>query len=494
VERGYELIRKIAGGGMGEVFVARRTGAGDFEKRVALKLLLPHLASSPKLVQDFHAEARLAARMHHPNIVEIFDVGEADGRPFIAMQLVDGVTLSRLMREVHKRGDRIPLDVIRLIGTGLCEALSYAHALTDGQGKPLRVVHRDVTPGNVLVSRNGAVLLTDFGIARVRDGSLTDPGVLRGKAAYLAPEQVLNDAPTDARADIYSAALTLYEALTGTHPYKRESMNDAVAAVIKGELPRLETLRDDLTPGLARALHQALARKPDARFNTARELREALADGPVATAPELAEFVTEYCADSLQQPLQPEDPSGPGTRSVVLVTPTHLELPLPAERGEGRGEGRARIALIVAVPALLLVGAGAAWTFKEEPAKSAAPVEVAVLPVQVEPEPEVATPEEVVADPNPDPGPAKPTAKRPPKRVAPPPPPPASVKVGYLTADASPWAEVLLSGRVIDRTPFVRYPLPVGKHTLVFRGPGGAVQERAVSVTAGKITAVRVDF
>lgn len=489
MERGYELIRKIAGGGMGEVFVARRTGAGDFEKRVALKLLLPHLASSPKLVQDFHAEARLAARMHHPNIVEIFDVGEADGRPFIAMQLVDGVTLNRLMRAVHKRGDRIPLNLVRLIGTGLCEALSYAHALTDGQGKPLRVVHRDVTPGNVLVSRNGAVLLTDFGIARVRDGSLTDPGVLRGKAAYLAPEQVLNDAPTDARADIYSAALTLYEALTGTHPYKRESMNDALAAVIKGELPRLETLRDDLTPGLARALHQALARKPDERFNTARELREALADGPVATAPELAEFVTEYCADSLQQPLQPEDPSGPGTRSVVLVTPTHLELPLPAERREGRGEGRARLAILGALALLVIGGATAWWTFQPgEPA----PVAMA-LPVKVDPEPELPVeaepaPPEIEVEPKPAP------TRRPTRRTAPPPPAPAAVKVGYLTADASPWAEVLLLGRVIDRTPFVRYPLPVGKHTLVFRGPGGAVKERAVSVTAGKITAVRVDF
>ena len=499
MERGYELIRKIAGGGMGEVFVARRTGAGDFEKRVALKLLLPHLASSPKLVQDFHAEARLAARMHHPNIVEIFDVGEADGRPFIAMQLVDGVTLNRLMREVHRREDRMPLHIVRLIGTGLCEALSYAHALTDGQGKPLRVVHRDVTPGNVLVSRNGAVLLTDFGIARVRDGSLTDPGVLRGKAAYLAPEQVLNDAPTDARADIYSAALTLYEALTGTHPYKRESMNDALVAVKKGELPRLETLRDDITPGLSRAIHQALARKPEGRFNTARELREALADGPVATAPELAEFVMEYCADSLEQPLQPEDPSGPGTRSVVLVTPTHidLELPLPAQRGKGRGERRAKIAAALAV--LILIGAATWWTFKPdaEP-KVPVPAPLAVVPAKIDPEPELAVeedpaPPEVATLTDPDPDPKPPPIKRPPKRP-PPAPPPAAVKVGYLTADASPWAEVLLSGRVIDRTPFVRYPLPVGKHTLVFRGPGGATQERAVSVTAGKITAVRVDF
>ena len=482
MERGYELIKKIAAGGMGEVFIARRTGAGDFEKRVALKLLLPHLASVPRLVQDFHAEARLAARMHHPNIVEIFDVGEADGRPFIAMQLVDGVTLSRLLREVTKRGDRLPLPIARLIGTGLCEALSYAHALTDAQGQPLRVVHRDVTPGNVLVSRNGAVLLTDFGIARVRDGSLTDPGVLRGKAAYLAPEQVLYDAPIDARADIYSAGLTLFEALTGTNPYRRESMNDAVLAVKEGKLPRLETLRSDLTPGLAAALHRALARKPEARFAVAKEFRAALADGPVATAPELADFVLRYCADSLTQPLQPAEPSGPATRSVVMVTPTQLHLP---PRADAVHRGRALVAVAVGALALLAVG-GSWWLFNSEPIPfpvvqpAPAPPVVVSAPVQVEVEPE---PEPVSAPP--------PPLKRPVKRA---PAPPPQMRVGYLTADASPWAEVLLSGRVIDRTPFVRYPLPVGKHTLVFRGPSGEIRERAVSVVEGKTTSVRVDF
>ena len=489
MERGYELIKKIAGGGMGEVFVARRTGAGDFEKRVALKLLLPHLASVPRLVQDFHAEARLAARMHHPNIVEIFDVGEADGRPFIAMQLVDGVTLSRLLREVTKKGDRLPLPIARLIGTGLCEALSYAHALTDGQGQPLRVVHRDVTPGNVLVSRNGAVLLTDFGIARIRDGSLTDPGVLRGKAVYLAPEQVLHDAPIDARADIYSAGLTMFEVLTGSHPYKRESMKDALAAVIEGKLPRIEDLRSDITPGLAAALHRALARKPEDRFPVAKDFRTALADGPIATSPELADFVLLYCADSLSQPLEPAEPSGPATRSVVMVTPTQLQLPPDEEPRSNRSlmalAAVAAVLVLLAVPALW-------WLFNSEPLPFPVVTErplvrkaVVIAPVQVEapqptpaPEPEPATP---------------PVVKRPVKR-APPPPPPAQMRVGYLTADASPWAEVLLAGRVIDRTPFVRYPLPVGKHTLVFRGPTGELRERAVSVAEGKTTSVRVDF
>ena len=368
--------------------------------------------------------------MHYPNIVEIFDVGEADGRPFIAMQLVDGVTLSRLLRAVTKNGDRIPLPIVRLIGTGLCEALSYAHALTDGQGQPLRVVHRDVTPGNVLVSRNGAVLLTDFGIARVRDGSLTDPGVLRGKAAYLAPEQVLYDAPVDARADIYSAGLTMFEVLTGTHPYKRESMNDAINAVKEGKLPRIEELRSDITPGLAAALHRALARKPEDRFPVAKEFRAALADGPVATSPELAEFVLRYCADSLTQPLEPEEPSGPATKSVVMVTPTQLQLPAP--------EGAPRSTRVIAIAgALLLLAVPAMWWLSSsEPLPPPAKVEalvpppvVVIAPVQIEPpQPE----------PQPDPAPP-PVAKRSVKRV-PPPPPPAQMRVGYLTADASPWA------------------------------------------------------
>jgi serine/threonine-protein kinase len=314
----------------------------------------------------------------------------------------------------------------------------------------------------------------------VRDGSLTDPGVLRGKAAYLAPEQVLHDARIDARADIYSAGLTLYEALTGTHPYKRESMNDALKAVIEGKMPRIETVRDDITPGLAAAVHHALARRPEERFPVAKALREGLADGPVATSPQLAEFVLKYCADSLTQPLAPEEPSGPGTRSVVMVTPTQLQLlptvvPVPARR-------RRRPVVAVLSFAVAVSAMGLWWARDPEP----------VSPVSPAP---ALTPTPGVR-PLPDPLPLgeRETVTVPPRRPAKRPAPPVAMRVGYLTADASPWAEVLLSGKVIDRTPFVRYPLPIGKHTLVFRGPAGEIKERSVSVAEGKTTAVRVDF
>lgn len=490
MEPGYELIRRIAGGGMGEVFVARRTGAGNFEKHVALKLLLPHLADSPDLVKRFHDEARLAARMHHPNIVEIFDVGEADGRPFIAMQWVEGVTVGKLLRDAGTRGESLPLPIIRLLATSLCEALSYAHGLTDGKGRHLRVVHRDVTPGNVLVSGMGAVLLTDFGIARVRDGSMTEPGVLRGKAAYLAPEQVLHDAPVDARADIYAAALTLYEALTGIQPYRRESMKDALDAVIKGGVQDVRALREDVSPRMAAALSKALSRTPGDRFETAKQFREAFVDGPVATAPELAEFVQKICGDVSKQVFDAAE-AGPGaTRSVITVTPTHLNLPAAEVATPPATTRRAGLISALVVVVALISGAGAWWGSHSRPVTVELPQPPAVVvdePVDEEaprPEPEVAAVE---------PEPVQKKTRAPSRRkaavVA-----PAAMRVGYVTADAAPWAEVLLDGKLLDRTPFVRYPLPVGKHTLVFKGPNGVTQKRAVSVTEGAVTAVRVDF
>jgi eukaryotic-like serine/threonine-protein kinase len=564
VERAYELVRRIAGGGMGEVFVARLTGAGSFEKQVALKLLLPHLADDPELVQGFHDEARLAARMHHPNIVEIFDVGETGGRPFIAMQLVDGVTTHQLIRDAWNLNEPIPLPIARFIAVGLCEALHYAHALTDGEGRALKVVHRDVTPGNVLVSRNGAVLLTDFGIARVRDGTKTAPGVVRGKAAYLAPEQVLLDAPVDARADIYSAGLTLYEILTGTNPHRRETNEKALLAVAEGEIARIETRRADLTPGLANAIHRALARRPEERFATAKAMREALVDGPIATGHELADFVHRICpatvavaqADALvagtrsvkvdvatrpdraamtpsnrvtklARPLRiaeerstdPErdavaprpSPGGPTPARWSVAAPTepeHARSDRSTELGAqavSRKLGRTEALAVQPSPlpwrvvtVLAVIAAGLAlWLVvrpepsKQKPLPVVRPVTPEPEPVKVAPEPPVIAAVVVAPDPTPTPEPVRaPVAARHP--VAPVKSSP--VHVGFLTADATPWAEVLVGGRVIERTPFVRYPLPVGKYTLVFRGPDGSTREKIVSLAEGEVTAVRVEF
>lgn len=513
VQSGYELIRRLAQGGMGEVFVARRTGAGQFEKKVALKLLLPHLVASPELVQRFYAEARLAARMHHPNIVEIFDVGEADSRPFIAMQLVEGVSLQHLNRVLRERGERLALPLVRLLATGICEALHYAHTLTDGRGRPLKLVHRDVTPSNILVSSAGQVLLTDFGIARMQDAEgFTNPGEVRGKAAYLAPEQLLHDARVDPRADLYSAALTLYELLTGENPYRRPSMQAALEAVRTGARKPLREVRPDVSEQLAAAVERALARRPEDRFPDARALREAFVDGPVATAPELAAEVRRLCGDALMSATREEADEGPGTRSVVVtVTPTVLELPAAQVKAPRAAPPTRRWGVTLAVLTLVALagGAGAWWLSADAggtPPVTANPVATTTTPAEPTPvevphvdptptEPEVAVetePGAVEDDSTKVPPVVTKAAVRP--KTPKGPKPPAALRVGYVSADAVPWAEVLLDGRLLDRTPFARYPLPVGRHVLVFRGPDGRQQQRAVTVTEGGTSTVRVEF
>ncbi len=301
----YQLVRRISGGGMGEVYLARwREGAID--KEVALKLLLPDLATAADPLERFMREARLAARMHHPNIVEVFDAGELHGRPFIAMQLVDGITLEQLLESI---ADPLPLPIVRLIATGLLEALDYAHTLSDERGELLRVVHRDVTPGNVLISRAGTVLLTDFGIAREGNVVRTAPGVLRGKPAFLSPEQ-LRQHPVDLRTDLFSAALCLYEAATLAHPFRRATPDETLAAIERDPAADPRVHRASLTEPMATALLRALEKDPRARFGSARAFRHAFIDGPVATSPELAALVSPHCRSVTQR-----SPAGAGTLS-----------------------------------------------------------------------------------------------------------------------------------------------------------------------------------
>jgi serine/threonine-protein kinase len=363
-------------------------------------------------------------------------------------------------------------------------------------------VHRDVTPGNILVSRNGAVLLTDFGIARIHDGSMTEPGLVRGKAAYVAPEQVTRASRLDARADLYSLALTLYEALTGVHPFKRDQFSESLKAVVEGRIEPLEALRPDVTPGLAAALRKALSRRPEDRFPTARAFREALVDGPVATAPELAEFVRTHSGEALE--LETRDERVEGTRSVVTVTPTQLELPAQAlapAASPAPSSSRGALVALGALVGLAVLGV-VSWAVlpsqkgevRDVASQTVAPPQppepVKLTPVSAEVEAPPKAPEvEVVKPPEP-----KPAVRRPSPRPPGPPAAPSAVKVGYLSADASPWAEVLLGGKLLDRTPFAKFPLPTGKHVLLFRGPGGETRKRTVTVSEGAVTAVRVEF
>lgn len=497
----YELVRRLAEGGMGEIFVARKKGTGRFEKDVALKLLLPHLTASEESVRRFYDEASLAARMRHPNIVEIFDVGEAEGRPFIAMQLVDGVSLDRYLRAVLDRGEQVPLPVARAIGLAICEALAYAHGLTDQSGRPLKLVHRDVTPSNVLLSFTGAVQLTDFGIARVGDDKTTNG--LRGKAAYVAPEQLTHEAPVDGRADLYASAVTLYELISGQNPFRRKTKEATLLAVLNESLTPLASLRPSVSEQMSAAVMKALARTPAGRFQDATAFRKAFVDGPVASAPELAEHLQSV----LGGPAVAVEAEGHETRSQVLRV-TRIVSGEHAAEVTDRHERRTVLPFVAgggAVVALLGLLAFIAWPepppevrreIIASPVAPPRPVELSPVvegdpgkpPEPVEPKPTTA--------PEPKPREAavvKPSSKRlgkaEPKLVESP-----ALQIGYLAADAEPWAEVLVDGARVDRTPFSKYPLPAGKHELTFRSPDGREEKRQVTLSQGKTTSIRVTF
>lgn len=486
---GFELLKRLASGGMGEVFVARKMGTGDFEKRVALKLLLPHLTASSDSVKRFYAEARLAARMHHPNIVEIFDVGEAEGRPFIAMQLVEGVSLAQYLQLAKEQGLTMPLPVARAIGMAICEALAYAHDLKDPKGRPLKLVHRDVTPSNVLLSFNGAIQLTDFGIARVGDAG-TRTGSVQGKAAYVAPEQLTQEVQVDARADLYSAAVTLYELLTFDNPFRRKSQDETFAAILLGKPAPVRQHRPDVSAQMEAALQRAMARKADQRFPDATSFRKALIDGPVASAPDLAEHLRLLKAPVAGTEEAPSNPMG--TRSQVLRVTHSVSVDVTPMPRRPLWPAWLAAVLGIVVAAGLSIGAlrQPLHTPKVEPIAEPVETPPAPVPPTVEPEPLVAAP----VEPRPSEPSRKPEPPRPTPRPRPSPAAPSSLQIGYLAADAVPWAEVIVDGARVDRTPFSKYPLPAGRHEVLFTSPDGRSELKSITIAEGTVTSLRVDF
>ncbi|MGE0791021.1 MAG: serine/threonine protein kinase [Sandaracinaceae bacterium] len=207
----YRIEHRLAAGGMAEVFVARRLGPHGFKKRVALKRILPQHARDAEFVGMFIDEARLAARLEHPGIVQVFDFGEHGGALFMAMELVEGTTVGRLLRTIAAHRETVPLGPALHIAHEAACALAYAHELTDDDGNPLRLVHRDVSPANLLIDRRGRVKLTDFGIARCRTTTQrTDDGHIRGKLGYMSPEQVVGE-EVDAKSDIFTLGVVLAE-------------------------------------------------------------------------------------------------------------------------------------------------------------------------------------------------------------------------------------------------------------------------------------------
>lgn len=328
----YELGERLGTGGMAEVYMATRVGPHGFNKRFAIKLILPQLAQDPRFVQMFCDEARICASLTHPNIVQVNDFGESEGKLFMAMEYVDGVSCAKLLRAVASRGERFPLAAALFITHEVLRALAFAHEARDEHGRALGVVHRDVSPGNVLIGRSGDVKLTDFGIVR---SSFIDrrtyPGELKGKMGYMSPEQVVG-AELDARSDLFTVGIVLAEMLLCRPLFPGRNELDILSRIFEADLRVLERFGTHLPVELRSALTRALAREPNARFQSAREFADAIR----AVARRSGVGLTEADLAPWLLGLGVLTPSRSGTREAISVPlkPTSNELLRGGDPGE----------------------------------------------------------------------------------------------------------------------------------------------------------------
>ncbi|MFT3836932.1 MAG: serine/threonine-protein kinase [Myxococcaceae bacterium] len=506
----YVLGERLAVGGMGEVYIGVQKGLGDFEKPLAIKLLLPHLAEDTNAVAEFLNEAKVASRLSNPHIVQIHDVGQEGGRYFLAMELVRGVSLNELLSRLERRREHLSPELICFIAHGLLDGLHHAHELRDPNGRLVELVHRDVSPHNVLVSSSGEVKLADFGLARASDArTSTRTGVVRGKPSYLAPE-IFDGVPANRKSDVFGAAVTIFQLATLISPFRRETDAATMKAVINDPLPKLRALRPEIPEALEKALELGTARDPTQRAPTALALREAIPViyGPTA-ARDLGALIERVAGDSVRQLDQRASNTrqmlrGGGTKeaslSVQVVAPGETKTVAQPPPPPPKSRAPMFAALAIAVVALAL---GAYAALKPSPDRrgptEAQPPRGEVtekLPPRIEPVIDAGI--VAVAPEIQDAGPLTSPGVQPSLHTRPLLSGEASKKgprIGYLTVDAVPWASVSVRGKPIGDTPLYRFPIDEGDVQVELKNPDtGKSVTRRVKVHQGKESSLKVNL
>jgi eukaryotic-like serine/threonine-protein kinase len=314
---GYELEGKIATGGMAELFLGRRLGLGGVQHQVVIKRLRDEMLGDPTVVKMFEWEAWISSRLHHPNIVRFHDFVVHAGRHFLVLEYVPGCDLARLLRSFFRAGLRVPLGATLEIAIGAALALEHAHRLRDDDGRPVGLVHRDVSPHNIMLSPLGEVKIIDFGVAKTafvpRD---TGAGLIKGKMGYHAPEQLRGE-PIDGRSDLYGLGVVLFELVSGQRLF---STADGLRALLRPRVPSVRDLNPDCPEALESLIFRALAVDPDCRFESARAMSEALREVRSGMRSEngrleLARLVVERESASDQVPRSSRD------QAMAMTTP-----------------------------------------------------------------------------------------------------------------------------------------------------------------------------
>jgi eukaryotic-like serine/threonine-protein kinase len=528
----YQLLQKIAVGGMAEIFLAKQHGPGHFERSLVIKRILPHLAQDPKFVEMFLDEAALAAQLNHPNIAQVYDFGAEEDSYYIAMELIRGPDLASVLGACRKVASPPPVEISVRIITQVASALDYAHHAVDDHGRALGLVHRDVSPQNVLVSYDGVVKLVDFGIAKAAGAShQTEAGLVKGKFSYMAPEQLRGD-KLDGRCDEYATGLLLYELLTLSQALPGDGPS-AIAAALEARIEPILNLRAELPKELAAIVSHVLRADREERLRGCRELQEAL-DGwlishAISVRPHEISVFLASLQKSLGRPLSPitssagkaqPQPKSPGVPPEPILTPPPargFSRPQPARSGEvgdtaispsasRRAEGAANAATrlrpnsppakpavrrrfpwpVVLVAALVTVSAGAWYLTREgettpqalpQPAPQRHPEPIAVKPAAT-PTPTAAPAPTATPPPSPTPSPT--AVPRHEHRMP-------SASTATLSVSSEPATEAFLDGSDLGPTPITRRTVPAGKHTLRLANADLGISHVAhLSLTAGQ--------
>jgi serine/threonine-protein kinase len=402
----YELVAKLASGGMASVYLGRAVGAGGFERVVAIKLCRPELAEDPAFRTMFLDEARLAARIHHPNVVATIDVSDGDAL-YLVMDYVEGGRVSDLITLEAPRGGHVPIAIALRVLVDALSGLHAAHTALGPSGEPLKIVHRDVSPQNVLVGVDGVTRVVDFGVAKAEArATTTGDNEIKGKLAYMAPEQV-RSAGVTARSDLFAAAIVAWELLTGARLFAGDSKSDVLQRVLYAPIPKPRSRRPEIPVAIEAVVLRALSREPAERFADAREFAEAIegAGAPIASPREVGDYVASLLADRIEgrraalRGLATNEPATDVQTAVSGVLRT-------SGRGRRRTLALAALAAVVLLVAGIGLALGLAMSLDEAPAEVAAPPPPAsavipeptepahaVEPAPERPAPEVHTPE-----------------------------------------------------------------------------------------------------
>ena len=410
----YEVLARLASGGMAGVYVARALGVAGFERLFAIKVLHPHLAHEEEFITMFLDEARLAARIRHPNVVPTIDISDTqDAGYFLVMDYIEGDHLGALLQSAYKRGTRLPSGVTLRVVVDALDGLGAAHALTDEAGRKINLVHRDVSPHNIMVSTDGIARLTDFGVAKAEVRlSTTQEGQCKGKLAYMAPEHASNG-EADQRSDLFSMGIILWECLTGRRLFRAENHAATLNKICIEPIPMPSSVDDALAP-FDHVLEKALARDLEDRFQSAEEFAEAIESaassiGGLSSQRDVSKLVRELAAEKISRDLelirtataelgaspQPDvsaPPAPAGTARVAAAAAAPVAAPeaappiaAPPPATGGRNVGM----LALGVLALLAIGLGVAALLMqgEEPQMTSSPLENAQPAAAAEPEP-----------------------------------------------------------------------------------------------------------